>query len=281
MSLICFIFLLSLSKTSCFHTGVIPFSYPKITAISLSNTVLDGSSEIQIDSIEDETSIKEAANFMVDSFWLQSPQQLTTNNDASISDGVKQSLTNLQFQDLSDKYGERMGKRVLQSCLLTAKDNQNILGIIGLEVCLLNKQTKKVLSAETSENMLKQAVASLGPKQRRQYKNSPASELATELLPPELQLVCCLSNLSTSPNARRLGLGVKLCKEVEDVAKGFGFESLFLRVEKENVAARGLYDKLGYVETFSDVDALGLRVDGDSGTFVEVTAETLVMEKVL
>jgi len=252
----------------------------KKTTIPLSSTALNPS-EIQVDSIEDETSIKQAANFMVESFWLQSPQQLTTN-DTPINDALKQSLTNLQFQDLSDKYGERMGKRVLESCLLTAKDNGDIMGIIGLEVCLLNKETKKILSAEISENMLKQAVASLGPKQRRQYKNSPASELATELLPPELELVCCLSNLSTSPNARRSGLGFKLCKEVEDVAQTFGFESLYLKVEKENVAARGLYEnKLGYIEKFSDGDALGLRVDVDSGTFVEVPAETLIMEKVL
>ena len=264
------------------------FSYQ--TPLFLSNAAVeDSSSEIKLASIDDGNSIKEAANFMVDAFWLQSPQQLVTssssdNTSSSISDKIKQNLANLQAQDLNDKYGERMGKRLLQSSLLTVRggnDNDDILGIIGIEVCLLNKETKKILSPEISEDKLKQAVA--GPKQRRQYKNSPASELALELLPPELILVCCLSNLSVSSKARRKGVAIKLCEKAEDIAKNeFGFTSLYLKVETENVAARGLYeDKLGYIEQYSDSDALGLRVDIESGTFVEQPAETLIMEKIL
>lgn len=257
------------------------------TPLFLSNAVVeDSSSEIKLVSIDDENSIKEAANLMVEAFWLQSPQQLITSSSSDnanpiINDGIKQNLANLQAQDLNDKYGERMGKRLLESCLLTARGNDDILGIIGIEVCLLDKETKKILSAAISEDKLKQTVASLGPKQRRQYKNSSASELASELLPAELMLVCCLSNLSVSSKARRKGVGIKLCKKAEDIAKNdYGFTSLYLKVEAENVAARGLYEsKLGYMEKFSDSDALGLRVDIESGAFVEQPAETLIMEK--
>ena len=51
------------------------------TPLFLSNAVVeDSSSEIKLVSIDDENSIKEAANLMVEAFWLQSPQQLITSS---------------------------------------------------------------------------------------------------------------------------------------------------------------------------------------------------------
>jgi len=256
------------------------------TAPSVSDAVEGSSSFEIIPSIGDESSINDAAKFMVDAFWLQSPQQLVKSDDTNpvVSDGVQQSLASVQAEDLTDKYGERMGKRLMESCLLTAKGSDDeILGLIGIEVCLLNKELQQIMTPEKSEDMLKQTVAALGPKQRRQYKNSSTSDLATELLPAEFMLVCCLSNLSVSPKARRKGVAMKLCNKAEEVAKKeFGFKSLYLKVEAENLAARGLYEgKLGYVKQFSDAAGVGLRVDTETGAFVEEEAETLVLEKTL
>jgi len=249
-------------------------------------TPLDGS----------ETSVINAAKFMVDAFWLQSPQQLITaggSGDPStitISDAIKSSLTNIQADDLLSKYGERMGKRKLDALIVVASDGSSdtsllsaddILGLVTIEVRLLN--SNDLLSADESEFRLTQAVASLGPKQRREYKDASVLDIARELLPPEVTAVCSLSNLCTSPKARRRGIAAKLCSEAERLAKEeLRFDEIYLRVESENEAAKKLYeDKLGYRRKFEARKAVALRVDAGRGGFVEIESDIVVMSKKL
>ena len=234
----------------------------------------------------DASSIRQAAIFMVEYFWLSSPQNLLASGDgadsSSLSDAAKARLIDEQDNDLTETYGEIMGKRTLVSCLLTAEDDGGMLGVVGIESRLYNKDSNQIVSAEKSQAMLKDAVASLGPKQRRQYKDSSASELVSELLPPELELVCTLSNLSVSPRSRRRGVAVRLCQEAEKLAKDeWNFDCMCLLVEKENEAAKSLYEtKLGYELIASNPAAIGLRVV-DNGSFVEQQHETLTLRKVL
>ena len=236
-----------------------------------------------------ETSIYNAAKILVDAFWLQSPQQLI-NTVSDVSDSEKASLITIQADDLMGKYGERMGKRKLDALMLAAFDDgnesvslsttDNVLGLVTIEVRLLDTLSKDILNADTSERMLTQAVASLGPKQRREYKDSSVFDIATELLPPEITAVCSLSNLCVAPSARRRGVAAALCNEAERVAKEkLGFNKMYLRVETENNAAKKLYEeKLGYECKF-EVNAKALRVDGDSGRFVEIKSDIVVMGK--
>jgi ribosomal protein S18 acetylase RimI-like enzyme len=247
-------------------------------------TPLDGS----------ETAIENAAKFMVDSFWLQSPQQLVQDSDSSnISESAKASLINTQADDLMNKYGERMGRRKLDSFLLAAFDGgdtmdgassslEHVQGLVTIEVRLLDRQ-EDILSADASERMLTQAVASLGPKQRREFKDSSVIDIANQLLPPDITAVCSLSNLCVSPSARRKGLAVKLCREAERLAKEkLGFTQMYLRVEASNEAAKRLYEeKLGYECVYDIESASALRVDGNAGTFVEIESDIVVMNKIL
>jgi hypothetical protein len=156
-------------------------------------------------SIRSEADIQAAAEFMVDAFWLNSPQGLVL--DDIVSDATKKSLIQQQADDLQEKYGERMGKRLLEAALLQAVrfDYKSNLGLVGMEVSLLDKDIGDTLSITKSDELLKNAVASLGPKQRRQYKGASVIDIATELLPPPLEAVVVLSNLVVSPAARRLG----------------------------------------------------------------------------
>ncbi|KAL7539531.1 hypothetical protein ACHAXR_009392 [Thalassiosira sp. AJA248-18] len=235
-------------------------------------TPLDGS----------ESSIDNAAKFMVDAFWLQSPQQLIQDADDSseISDSAKASLVNIQADDLMGKYGERMGKRKLDALILTAMEGEEIQGMVTIEVRLMDRE-KDILSADASEFRLTQAVASLGPKQRREYKDALVIDIANQLLPPDVTAVCSLSNLCVSPTARRKGIAGKLCSEAERVAKEeLGFEEMFLRVEATNEAAKTLYEtKLGYEYVFDVESATALRVDGSAGSFVEVDGDIVVLKK--
>uniref|UniRef100_A0A7R9ZSG1 N-acetyltransferase domain-containing protein n=1 Tax=Craspedostauros australis TaxID=1486917 RepID=A0A7R9ZSG1_9STRA len=137
-----------------------------------------------------------------------------------------------------------------------------------------------VLDGERAEAVCKSTVASLGPKQRREYKNASVKTIATELLSPDTKAVCVLSNLAVSPNARRRGIANVLCDEAEALASDWGYSQMHLLVEEENTAARSLYEgKLGYQLDFRKEEDIGLRADLEEGVFQEVTVPTLVLSK--
>lgn len=244
------------------------------------SAVENESASVQITPLDgSESSIRNAAKFMVDAFWLQSPQQLV-QDDVEVSETAKSSLVNTQADDLMGKYGERMGKRKLDALILAAIEGDTIQGLVTIEVRLFDKQ-QDILSAERSEHMLTQAVANLGPKQRREFKDASVIDAANQLLPPDIFAVCSLSNLCVSPAARRKGIAAKLCNEAERVAKEeLGFDEMFLRVEATNDAAKRLYEeKLGYESVYEVESATALRVDGNSGSFVEVESDIVVLKK--
>jgi ribosomal protein S18 acetylase RimI-like enzyme len=280
--------LLTALTTTCRAFVVITPTTPRAvvssyTSSRLFSTTAEG---VSISPIESEADLQKAAAFMVDAFWFNSPQGLVVDGDA-VSDSAKKSLIQEQADDFQDKYGERMGKRALDTMLIQAIDSttNEIVGLVGLEVSLLDKDIGDTLSTTKSEALLKTAVASLGPKERRQYKSATADEIATELLPPHLTAVAVLSNLVVSPTARRRGIANTLCAQVEgiasstdDNAKKWGYDALYLRVEKDNEAARTLYEtKLGFAEKYALPGATGVRVK--DGSFSEVKADILVLCK--
>lgn len=240
--------------------------------------------EVQVTPLDGSVkSIKKASEFMVDAFWLQSPQSLSEGSSSdALSADAKSSLINVQANDLFSKYGERLGKRKLDAIILSAADDattDEFLGIVTIEVRLLDSISKTILNAERSELMLTNAISSLGPKQRREYKDSSVIDIANALLPPEIRAVCSLSNLCVSPKARRKGVAAKLCNEAESFAKELGFDEMYLCVESNNIAANNLYtEKLGYGVKF-ETRSKSLRVDGDVGAFVEVDSDIVVMNK--
>lgn len=237
-----------------------------------------------VESEFDLSAMQAAASFMVDSFWLSSPQQLvlTGPEDGSVTVESRKSLVEIQAEDLMDKFGERLGKRMLDASLITALDDKTdeMVGIVGVEVRLLDKSDGSIWGPVASSDKIKNAVASLGPKQRRQYKDATVQVIAAELLPPELETIALLSNLSVSPKARRQGLAQRLCEKVELVARSWGYSELYLKVEAENEAARALYEqKMRFREVGIMKDAPAIRVDAKQGEFVEIPADTLVLSK--
>ena len=158
------------------------------------------------------------------------------------------------------------------------EDTKEMLGVATLKETLLMKT--EILESEKAEAIAKTAVAQLGPKQRREYKNAPVSRIAQELLSPDTKAVCVLSNLAVSRNARRRGIGSVLCDEIEALAEDWGYDEVHLLVESDNTAARTLYEsKLGYQEIGMNEAAPALRVDVETGAFSEIQADTLVLAK--
>ena len=239
--------------------------------------------KVQIMRGSDESMIK-AATFMVNNFWLGSPQQLLIDKNEDVTESSKASLISIQADDLMEKYGDRMGSRKLDAFVLAAtedgEDTNDIMGLTTLEVRILENQ-KDILSAEQSEFKLTQAVAQLGPKQRREYKDASVFDIANQLLSPDITAILSLSNLCVSDKHRRKGVAAALCREAERFAKQeLGFDEIYLRVEVENEAAKRLYErKLGYESVF-EAPASVLRVDGKRGGFVELEdADIAVLKK--
>lgn len=74
------------------------------------------------------------------------------------------------------------------------------------------------------------------------YAASKAAEAATETL----ELFPYLANLAVRAGARRRGLGKELVAACERKAAEFGFDRMYIKVERSNIAARRLYDQAGY-----------------------------------
>jgi ribosomal protein S18 acetylase RimI-like enzyme len=232
--------------------------------------------------INDAESIRQAARFMVDAYWLASPhQQPVVNASEHLTASALSSIVKEQTLDFAKTYGERLGSRVLKTRLLAARetDSNNILGLVGMEISLLDRRRNDIVDAATAEAMIKSAVASISPKERRALKDRSVVELVGELLPPGVEAVCCLSNLAVSPRRRGSGIATSLCNKVEDVAKTWEFKRVHLRVESENAPARQLYEKkLGYVlERTIDADAV--RLDVEVGAFIRMNVKTLILVK--
>lgn len=254
--------------------------------MSATDASTSGNDDFEPPSVElvvadSESFLNAVGSFLVDSFWLSSDHH-QLGDDVEISSDARMNLVIEQCADLQEKYGERMGKRLSKTCVIGALDEETkeLIGVATLkETLLINND---VLEPEKAEVIAQNAVASLGPKQRREYKNAPVSVIATELLSPDTKAVCVLSNLAVSRKARRRGVGRILCEEIEAMSEDWGYDAVHLLVESENVAARQLYEsKLGYKVLCTSEAAPALRVNPETGSFEEIQADTLVMFKQL
>jgi len=242
-------------------------------------TVEESPPPVQLVISDSESFLNAAGSFLVDSFWLGSDHHMLKENDVMTAD-ARMNLVIEQAADLQEKYGETMGKRLANCCVVGALDEETkeLIGLVTLKETLL--VNNNVLESEKAESIAKNAVAALGPKQRREYKNAPIRKIADQLLSPETKAICVMSNLAVSEKARRRGVARTLCQEVEALAGDWGFSEAHLIVESQNTAARTLYEKkLGYKPVFTNNGATGLRIDFETGEFLEVTLDTLIMKK--
>ena len=246
-----------------------------------------------VQSGDDSDSINEAANFLIDAFWLDArhviktqqakgdPSQVTSA--LTDRDDARRRLLDRQASDLFDNYGERVGKRLLDSAVIKAIDTKTnqIVGLLCISTLLFDTKGETLLSIQDSEELLKAALATLGPKDRRKYKGASPDDLAANLLGNDFQVVCCISNLAVLPKVRRSGIAARLCDEAERIASvEWGYDVMALKVEADNTAARNLYElKLGYALRCNEIGALAMRVDLEAGKFVETEADTLILMK--
>jgi GNAT superfamily N-acetyltransferase len=228
--------------------------------------------------------IKEVSTFLIDAYWLSTPR-LWTNEKVECNIPTQVSILQETAADyLRTQYGERLGKRLLKTCIVVAEGvvpQDDVSAIAGL-LCMheLVWDNDNILPDEESETLIRNSIASLGPKDRRMYKDASTIDIATKLLPPSTKAVCVFSNLAVSTKFRRQGIAIQLCHAAEKVAKKWGYDHLHLKVEAENIAAANLYqDKLGYsLEQHLPTDP-AIRLDLLAALFVDTEVETLILSK--
>uniref|UniRef100_A0A7S4KAF5 WW domain-containing protein n=1 Tax=Guillardia theta TaxID=55529 RepID=A0A7S4KAF5_GUITH len=198
---------------------------------------------VQIRVSDDYKVIEDCAAFFLDSFWEHSTSMGPQTFDAA----QKRELLECQRQDLQERYGKLVGERKLKSSLLLVQGNNGMIqACCGIEVSVVDKEDITVLSRERGENMLKGGLSALGGRARNELRKAPLIEVANAVLPENYGLIPVLSNLAVSERSRGSGLGRRLCQECESIVKSWGFREIFLLVEEQNVAARKLYESLGY-----------------------------------
>jgi ribosomal protein S18 acetylase RimI-like enzyme len=243
----------------------------------------------------DSAVIDAAAEFLVEHFWLQTPRHWTDPTATNVIVPNRSALVREQADDLMSKYGERLGsssRRLLKAGLIwirdtttttTEKEGGPPLGLVALAEVLMNVDDGSIMTPEASVERLQNAVASLGPKQRRAFLKATAKEICDELLAEEerLTIVCLVSNLSVASTARRRGTGLQLCRAAEQVAQLWSHDQLYLKVETDNEAALALYQtKLQYRTEFAISTDAGVRLDKTVGAYtIQEAIPTLLMSK--
>jgi ribosomal protein S18 acetylase RimI-like enzyme len=91
--------------------------------------------------------------------------------------------------------------------------------------------------------------------------NFPIGQVVIDVSSHEYAYLYALRVLEPFQN---LGIGARLIRVAEDVARGHGFRQIQLAVEKSNIGARRLYERMGFeiftqrVDVWSYVDHLGV-----------------------
>jgi ribosomal protein S18 acetylase RimI-like enzyme len=96
---------------------------------------------------------------------------------------------------------------------------------------------------------------------------------------PKTQRGPLMSNVAVSKEYRRKGIGEKLVKEAERIARyEWGYDNCYLYVEERNKAAVRLYQKLGYRRMWVDSDARTL-LPTNRGNLEDAPTKIVCMRK--
>ena len=140
----------------------------------------------------------------------------------------RKELQRLEYADLVNRYGGRTGIRKYPSALLLATENDEIIGMVGIDCQIYDENEKKFI---------------------------PMKYVTSAYLEQGQKVVQVLANLTIRRDKRKKGLGKLLMKASADTVKSFGYNELYLQVDSTNKAAQALYKKEGYKQIFSDSNA--------------------------
>ena len=209
-------------------------SYKTIKSLSLSSSSLSSSSSLfssynnqvlsvltkqglELKTASTENDMNQAAAFLASQMYEDMPN------------GQRRELQRLEYADLMNRYGGRTGIRKYPSALLLAIENEEIIGMVGIDCQLYDAKEKKFTPMKFVTKV---------------YNEESGKKV-----------VQVLANLAIRRDKRKKGLGRLLVSASSDTAKSFGYEELYLQVDSDNKAAQNLYRKEGFKQIFTDPDA--------------------------
>ncbi len=176
--------------------------------------------ETIIGSTDDRMDVRRTAEFLTTSMYDDMPR------------AQRKELLELEAKDLRNRYEEKVGAGRLPSTLILAKEDQEIIGSVGLDCQIRNKKRDRFRDLSRDDSL----VDFLGQDSREE--------------------VCVvLANLAVRKDRRGRGLARNLLAFAEEQTLAWGYQELYLLVDSENTPAQALYKSSGFKEMFRDEDA--------------------------
>jgi GNAT superfamily N-acetyltransferase len=151
----------------------------------------------------------------------------------------------LQAQQYSEFRKRYTGLSGVSSQMILCKDAQKNNAIIGCAGVEIDTVAIFVDEPTPSNNLLNMLPSFLSV-----HYSIPAKP--TGRWETKMKYAPLMSNLVVSRQYRRKGIAEKLVAGVEDLCQEWGYDECFLFVEKRNVPAVKLYQKLGYKTLWQD-----------------------------
>jgi GNAT superfamily N-acetyltransferase len=186
--------------------------------------------------------LKKASEFFVDAWW-------TDKVGGMFKPRQRESLERSQFMDFRGRYAgsskSSVGGLPEAELILCQTQDAGILGCAGLEITDIPMQ----------------------------IPGQAVQEQETTRVP-------VMSNVAVSRHFRRKGIAELLVSEIERVAFEWGYDNCYLYVDKENVPAVKLYQKLGYRKVWVDTDGK-TQFPTANGNFQSKPTTIVCMKKAL
>ena len=176
--------------------------------------------ETIIGSSDDRMDVRRTAEFLTYSMYDEMPR------------AQKRELLELESKDLRDRYEAKVGGGRLPSALILAKEDQEIIGSVGLDCQVRNKQRDRFRDLSKSDSLV-------------DFLDRNARE----------EICVVLANLAVRKDRRGRGLARNLLAFAEEQTLAWGYTDLYLLVDSNNTPAQALYKSSGYKEMFRDSDA--------------------------
>lgn len=171
-------------------------------------------------------------DLFVESFW----QGKVGGGAKELTPTQKRTLQSQQFGEFRRRYGRPSMTSKMILCKNTKKNNE-IIGCAGVEVDTVPT------FAEGHEPTSNPFTDLLG----KSIPAKPSGRWDTKM-----QYAPLMSNLVVSRQYRRRGIAEELVEEVERICRDWGYDICYLYVEKRNLPAVKLYQKLGYRTIWQD-----------------------------
>ena len=213
-------------------TGLLSLLVEKVASFGLLTRTKYSTQPLDTQNRQQEE-LRLVTDVFVESFW----QGKVGGGTRELTESQNRTLQAQQYSEFRKRYSRSSSNSQLLVCKDTAKNS--ITGCAGVEIDTV---------ATFAEGSEPRNGGSLWAKlSGNDIPSKPNGRWDTKMKYAPL-----MSNLVVSRKYRRKGIAEKLVQDVEDLCQDWGYDKCYLYVEKRNVPAVKLYQKLGYKTLWQD-----------------------------